>query len=460
MRENKDFSMKEKLGIVYRLSMPGILAQISEIIMQYIDAAMVGTLGAAASASIGLVSSSTWLFGGLIMAAASGFSVQVAHASGAGDHHLSRMIFKQSLLASFLYSLIVAALGSCLAFVLPQWLGAEEAIWYDARMYFLFFSLFLPVRMINNLCMNMLQCAGNMKVPSICASFMCLMDVVFNFLLIFPSRSVSFGSFSMYVYGAGLGVTGAQLGTSFAFVCSMVILLFYAIRKEDSLKLTGNHDSWLVRKDILKRAFEIGGPLAMEQSATTGAQVVSTKIVAPLGTIAIAANSFAVTAESICYMPGYGIGSAATTMVGQAIGAKRKDLARSFAWLATGVGILVQSLMGVLMYFLCPFVFSFLTPVAEVQELGIHVLRIELFAEALFAASIVATGALRGAGDTFVPGLLNLVSIWGVRITMAYFLSKIMGLTGVWIAMAVELSCRGVLLLIRLKQEKWLKKIA
>lgn len=306
----------------------------------------------------------------------------------------------------------------------------------------------------------MLQCAGNMKVPSICASFMCLMDVVFNFLLIFPSRSVSFGSFSMYVYGAGLGVTGAQLGTSFAFVCSMVILLFYAIRKEDALKLTGNHDSWLVRKDILKRAFEIGGPLAMEQSATTGAQVVSTKIVAPLGTIAIAANSFAVTAESICYMPGYGIGSAATTMVGQAIGAKRKDLARSFAWLTTGVGILVQSLMGVLMYFLCPFVFSFLTPVAEVQELGIHVLRIELFAEALFAASIVATGALRGAGDTFVPGLLNLVSIWGVRITMAYFLSKIMGLTGVWIAMAVELSCRGVLLLIRLKQEKWLKKIA
>lgn len=460
IRNQKEMSLKEKLGIVYHLSLPGILAQISEIIMQYIDAAMVGVLGATASASIGLVSSSTWLFGGVVMACAAGFSVQVAHAVGAGEEKKAKSIFKQSLLCSLLLSIVVASAGVVLSFVLPQWLGADPSIWKDATNYFLFFALFIPARQLNSLCMNMLQCAGNMKVPSIVATIMCIADVIFNFFLIFPTRVVSAFGTSFLVPGAGLGVMGAQLGTSFAIVVSMCILLYYAVFKERSISFIGIHEKWIVKKEVLKEALKIGVPMAMEQCATTGAQVVSTKIVAPLGTIAIAANSFAVTAESICYMPGYGIGSAATTMVGQAIGAKRKDLARSFAWLTTITGMVIMTITGALMYFFCPFVFAFLTPVQEVQQLGISVLRIELLAEPLFAASIVANGALRGAGDTLIPGIINLVSIWGVRITIAYFLSRMIGLPGVWIAMATELSVRGILFLVRLKKEKWLAQLS
>lgn len=460
IRGNRTMTMREKLEIVYHLSLPGILAQISEIIMEYIDAAMVGVLGATASASIGLVSSSTWLFGGVIMACAAGFSVQVAHAVGAGEKHKAKVIFKQSLLTSFILAVIVGCLGVLLSFVLPQWLGADPSIWVDARNYFLFFSFFIPARQINSLCMNMLQCSGNMKVPSVVATIMCIADVVFNFFLIFPTRSIEVLGIVMTVPGAGLGVMGAQLGTSFAVVLSMSILLYYALFKEEAIRIQDVHGSWIVKKDVLNEALRIGVPMAMEQCATTGAQVVSTKIVAPLGTIAIAANSFAVTAESICYMPGYGIGSAATTMVGQAIGAKRKDLARSFAWLTTITGMAIMTLTGALMYFLCPYVFAFLTPDTQVQQLGISVLRVELLAEPLFAASIVANGALRGAGDTLIPGIINLVSIWGVRIVMAFFLSRMIGLSGVWIAMATELSVRGILFLIRLKKEKWLARLS
>ncbi len=460
MRENQNMTLKDKLGFVYHLSLPGILAQISEIIMQYIDAAMVGVLGANASASIGLVSSSTWLFGGAIMACAAGFSVQVAHAVGAGDHKTAKSIFKQSLFTSFLMSLLIGLVGVGLSQVLPQWLGADASLWKDASNYFLFFALFIPVRQLNSLCMNMLQCSGNMKVPSIVATIMCCADVVFNYFLIFPTRTISIFGMSMTMVGAGLGVTGAQLGTSLAILLSMCILLYYAIVKEKVISIIGVKGKWIVQKDILKEAVRIGVPMAIEQCASTAAQVVSTRIVAPLGTVAIAANSFAVTAESICYMPGYGISSAATTMVGQAIGAKRKDLARSFAWLTTFTGMIIMTITGALMYFLCPVVFGFLTPVEEVQQLGESVLRIELLAEPLFAASIVANGALRGAGDTFVPGIINLVSIWCVRITLAYFLSRSIGLAGVWIAMAVELSCRGLLFLLRLKKERWLASLS
>ncbi len=456
MRENRTFTLSEKLGVVFRLSLPGMLAQITEIMMQYIDAAMVGSLGAAASASIGLVASSTWLFGGTIRACAAGFSVQVAHAVGAGDIPRAKSIFRQSVLTSLAFSLFVAALGVITANILPQWLGADPSLHHDARMYFLAFSLFIPVRQMAFLCLNMLQCSGNMKIPSAFSAMECILDVIFNFFLIFGTRTVSVFGAQIHMPGAGLGVLGAQLGTSFAILTAALLAFWYSAKKSEVLALAGTKGSWLPEKEILSKAYAIAWPMALEQCALTAAQVVSTKIVAPLGTVAIAANSFAVTAESICYMPGYGIGSAATTLVGQAIGAQRKDLARDFAWLTTYTGIAVMTMTGFLMYFLCPAVFAFLTPDPAVRQLGAEVLRIELLAEPLFAASIVATGALRGAGDTLIPGILNLVSIWGVRITTAYFLARTVGLRGVWIAMAAELSFRGILFLIRLKREKWL----
>lgn len=460
MRTKQQLSLKDKLAAIYRLSLPGTLAQISEILMQYIDAAMVGSLGAAASASVGLVASTTWLFGAMINATAAGFAVQVAHAVGAGNQAKSKAIFKQSLPASLILSLPFAVIGILLSFYLPQWLGADPSIWKDAGDYFLFFAIFIPARQINTLCMSMLQCAGNMKTPSILAGAMCGLDVIYNYFLIFPTRLVSFLGINVMMPGAGLGVMGAQLGTCFAVVTVMGMMLYQAAVKEKATCLKNTESSWLAQKEVLRVAAKIGVPMALEQSATTGAMVVSTRIVAPLGTVAIAANSFAVTAESVCYMPGYGIASAATTMIGQAVGAQRKDLAKSFAWLTCFVGIIIQSLLGVLMFFLCPVVFGFLTPDPAVQELGVHVLRIELFSEPLFAASIVATGALRGAGDTLVPGILNLISIWGVRITIAYVLAQTLGLTGVWIAMTIELCFRGVLFLIRLARGSWLNLIA
>lgn len=451
---DKSMNFKEKVQIVFILSLPGILAQIGEIIMEYIDAAMVGSLGASASASIGLVSSSTWLFGGIIAGCASGFAVQVAHAIGAQDIKRAKKIAKQSLMASLLFSILMTIIGIYISFKLPLWLKADESLWHDATMYFLFFSIFLIPRVLSRLCISLLQCTGNMKVPSILSVIMCLLDVVFNFFLILPSRYVA----GIYVPGLGLGVLGAQLGTSFAYLVISGVLFYFTFISEENISLIHNNASWICERKIASEALNIGFPIALEQSAVTLAQVVGSRIVAPLGTVAIAANSFAVTAESICYMPGFGISAAATTMVGQALGADKKEYARSFGWLTTFMGMAVMGVMGILMYFICPFVFGFMTPDLEVQKLAVDVLRIELFAEPLFAASIVATGALRGAKDTFIPGMINLISIWGVRITLSLFLVNRIGLYGIWLAMAIELSIRGILMLIRLYRCKQLKK--
>lgn len=458
-QRNSEISRKEKMYVVMRMSVPGMLAQISEIAMQYIDAAMVGSLGAAASASIGLVSSSTWLMGGMISGTAAGFYVQIAHAVGAGRYENARNVLRQSLIVAVSVGILLALIGSFLAPWLPEFLGAEEYLYSDASAYFLAYSLFIPARMLFYLLQGALQSTGNMKTPSILSALMCMADVVFNFFLIFPTREVNLLGMHFTVWGADLGVLGAGLGTAFAYAVILIPLFYFIFWKSESLSLRKS-GSWKFQKEILSKAVHIGLPMAAEQVAMTSAQVFSTRIVAPLGTAAIAANSFAVTAESICYMPGYGIASASTTLVGQSVGAHRKDLARSFAWISTLLAMGVMTVTGVLMYFLCPYVFAFLTPDTEVQQLGISALRIELLAEPMFAASIAATGALRGASDTLVPGIMNLVSIWGVRIVLASVLAPIAGLNGVWTAMAIEITFRGIIFLVRLKREKWLKKFA
>lgn len=456
IQKEEEISTKEKIALVWHLSVPTIIAQLTQILMQYIDAAMVGSLGAEASASIGLVASSTWLVGGLLMACAAGFSVQAAQAIGAGDHDGAKHIFRQGIIVCLIWSGLWTLISMLVSRHLAQWLGAVPEVWHDANSYAFIFACSVMISQMNSLGQQMLQSSGDMKTPSRMSMVACAADVVFNYFLIFPTRSIFVFGRKTVMIGAGLGVTGAAWGTLLATLVSAVFMIDAAVRKSPVLNLK-QKGSWRLNKETLQKAWSIGFPMGMEQSLQCAAQVMSTRIVAPLGTTAIAANSFAVTAESICYMPGYGIGSAATVMVGQAIGAKRKDLANSFAWYTTILGMVMMSATGVAMYILCPHVFAFLTPDPEVQVLGARVLRIELHAEPLFAASIVACAAMRGAGDTFIPGIINLISIWGVRIILASQWSKAMGLPGVWYAMCLDLSFRGILFLIRLKRKRWLE---
>lgn len=457
IRDGKPMTLGQQLRLTVQLSIPAVIAQLSSIIMQYIDAAMVGSLGAEASASIGLVSTTTWLFWGLCVAAATGFSVQVAHKIGAGDMQGARAVLRQSLIATLGFSLLLAMLGVAISDALPGWLGGDVSIRQNASLYFLIFSLFLPALQMNFLAGGMLRCSGNMHVPSMLGVTMCILDVVFNFFLIFPSREWSLASYSFTLPGAGLGVVGAALGTVAAETVVAGILLWYLWNRSDELKLGGERGGFQPKTKTLKRALRISLPMGLEHFVICGAQIMTTVIVAPLGVFAIAANSFAITAESLCYMPGYGIADAATTLVGQSLGAKRRRLTRSFARITIFMGMAIMGVMGVAMYIFAPQIIGLMTPVEEIRELGIMVLRIEAFAEPMFAASIVGYGVFVGAADTLVPCLMNFFSIWIVRLSLAALLAPTLGLKGVWIAMCVELCFRGVIFLIRLKRERWMK---
>lgn len=457
LRQTKPLNMRGRLGLVVRLSIPAILAEISSILMQYIDAAMVGSLGERASAAIGLVASTTWLFSGLCISFATGFSVQIAHLIGAGRPQRARSVLRQGYLCALGLGAVLALAGVALSFALPSWLGGAADIRPWASDYFQIYACALPAVVLRQLSGGALQCSGDMRTPSLLNGLMCLWDVCFNFLLIFPARSLKMGAFTVPMPGAGLGVAGAALGTALAEGVTALLMIGAVCLGSPRLKLKLG-GSWRLERNTLSTAARIAIPLGLEHSVLCGAQIATTRIVSPLGTVAIAANSLAVTAESLCYMPGYGIAAAATTLVGQSLGAGRRDLARSFARLTVLLGMVLMGCTGILMFVLAPQMFTLLTPVERVRSLGVHVLRIEAFAEPLFAASIVAAGALRGAGDSVAPSVLNLVSMWGVRITASLILAPRWGLTGVWVAMCGELCFRGILFLVRLFRGKWLDR--
>lgn len=263
IRDKAEMTRGEKLNLIYLLSIPSILAQVTNVMMFFIDASMVGSLGAKASASIGLVESTTWLFGGLASATSLGFSVQVAHLIGAKDFVRARQVVRHGIVTALAISLVLMTVAAIVSQPLPYWLGGGADIAPDASRYFLIFSLCAPFFQMNNLASALLKCEGNMRVPSILSIMLCVLDVVFNFMLIFPSRTVSFFGLDIYLPGAGLGVTGAALGTACAYIVTSLMQCYFAFFRSAILSVRHAGESFRFVSSYLVNAFKIGAPMAV-----------------------------------------------------------------------------------------------------------------------------------------------------------------------------------------------------
>lgn len=446
---------REILAAVLFLAWPAIVEQIMLTAVQYVDTAMVGRLGADATAAVGLTASTTWLFNGIFGAVATGFSVQVAQYLGAGQPERAKRVAAQSLRFVVLFGVLIAIVAVGLSFPLPYWLGAKDQVAEMAGIYFRIIAIGMPFTLGVNMVSAILRCSGDTKSPMILNTSINVINMILNFLLIYPSRTMTLWGRSFWMPGAGLGVAGAAIAsiTATALICFVFLLLLFGKKSPVQLSI---HDSRRFEAPCLQTMFRLGLPIALERITMCGAQILITAVISGIGTVAIAANHLAVTAESLSYSPAFGVSVAATTLVGQAIGARRKDLAMRFARVTTVIGIGIMTLGGVCLFVFAHQLISIFSTDPQVIEMGMQVLRIVAFAEPLFGASIVAGGALRGAGDSRGPFLISLGTMWGVRIVLSLILAAPFGLIGVWIAMAVELIVRGTVFLIRLCTGHWL----
>lgn len=431
IRDHASLSVQEQRSLIWALSWPAIMAQISTTIMQLIDMGMVGRLGTNASAAIGLVTSTTWLVNGVSNGVTFGFSVQTSQSIGARDYQKAASLCRQGLIAIALCSVPLALFMASLSFQIPVWLGGESVVLRDAGLYLMVYSLTIPFYMLNTWSMHMLQATGDTKVPGIAQVIMCFLDVTFN---------------ALFIFQLNLGVMGAALGTSASVVCTSLFLTGWIFVKNAFLKQKA---SWHFNRHSIRSALRIGGPVSIEQFITGTSYIAMTRIVSSLGTLSIASHSFAITAESLCYMPAFGFASAASALIGQCIGANRIELSRQIAWRITRITVGMMFVCGIVMFIFSRQLIAMLSLDPKVIEIGSNLLKMEAFAEPLYGASIAITGILRGKGDTLWPACLNLISIWGVRITLAWILSVPYGLYGVWVAMVLELNVRGLLFLLR-----------
>ena len=447
LRNGEEMKVREQVSLTFRLAVPAIIAQLAMCLMSYIDAAMVGKLGSAQAAAVGLVSSTTWIFGSFCYGNASGFSVQIAHRCGAKDFEGAKEVLHKGLTGTFLASLLLCITGLVISPYLPCWLGGGEEIISDASAYFFIYAASLPLFQLAVFSEAVLIASGNLKIPSIASLAMCVLDVGFN---------------ALFIFQLGMGVKGAALGTALATACAGIFLLIYIFRKSPELKhrLSEYSPSGKERSHgIFGTALKISSPLWLQNVVVRGAYIMATVLIAPLGVVAIAANSFAIIAEGFCYLPGFGMQDAATTLVGQSLGAGRRKLARSFAFITIGSGAAMMGILAVLMWIFAPQIMGILSDDPAVIAAGASCLRIEAWAEVFFGISIVAYGCCVGAGDTLVPSAINIVCMWVIRIGLALLLIPRMGLNGYWIAMATDLTAKGLIFAVRIYGSGWMKKL-
>ena len=247
IRNGGTLTTGQQLLLCLTLSYPAIIAQLSSVLMQYIDTSMVGHLGAAAGASIGLVSTCMWLLGGFCGACGSGFSVQVAHLIGANNFKAAREVLRQGLVSALAFSGCIALIGMAIAGPLPYWLGGTDEIASDATKYFFIVAACMPFMQIDWMCASMLQVSGNMKVPSYLNIGMCILDVGFNYL---------------FIYVLKMGVVGAAIGTGLAEMITASAMLYFVTVRSPELNLLQDKGLFRPTRPVLDKALDAGYTVA------------------------------------------------------------------------------------------------------------------------------------------------------------------------------------------------------
>lgn len=441
---------------VLRLAWPCVLENLAVIMISFVDAAMIGVLGPSATAAVGVNASPSWLLGGIVQSLGVGGTALVARLVGGGEKEeagrVSGIVFRMSLGLS----VMLTALMLLFAPAVPLVMNADPSIREEAARYMRCLALgFIPH--YTGICMGaLLRGAGDTRTPMLSGLLSNFLNILLNFLLIYGSRTVTLLGVNFPMWGAGWGVAGAAAASALATGISGLYILLSLTRRSSKLRV-----QWRAKWDggVARRVLRVAYPAALERAAINLGQMMFARMVSSVGVSTFAAHNQAIQVESMGYMPAYGFGAAATTLVGQRLGAGRADEARQSGGRAIFLCLLLLCLIGGIMYAFAPFLISLLTPDGEVRRIGTMLIRICAFEQPFNAVQIVTSGALRGAGDTKVPFLCGLVSMWGVRILFAWITGIVMGggVAAFWWCMVADLGVRSLFLLLRFRQGGWVR---
>lgn len=441
------------LADVWRLALPTLLEGLMMTLVQYVDTAMVGSLGANATAAVAVNAAPTWLLNGVLSGVGVGGTAIVARAIGPKNQREAEEAAWHALLCGIVVSALFALLALLVSGAFPLWMGAEAAVRPDATAYLRIIAIGFIPQYVGVVAAASLRGAGDMKTPMFYSILVNLLNVIGNYLLIYDSRWITFLGLRIHMPGAGLGVSGAAISTAISTALYGLLVVLHMRGRSSRLRLR----RYPVRREMLGRIGKVGLPAAMERVAINAGQIVFARMVAGFGTASLAAHHLAVSIESLSYQPGYGVAQAATTLVGQSLGAGDTKRAEKAGLMSGYLGMAIMAVAGVLIALFRVPLMRLFTPDAEVVQIGASLLLICAGYQPFFAMSIVMTGALRGAGDTKVPFYISLFSMWGLRLVLAWVFAYGlgMGVRGAWLGMFADIFARGLLVYIRFRRGAW-----
>lgn len=424
MRNGKWIS-REMFPVIWALAWPTMVEQFLHTAVQYVDTAMVGSLGTRATAAVGATSTVNWLVGSTISALGVGFLAFISQSLGQDNRDKARRAVRQAVLCAGIVGVVFTLLTTLLSSYVPLWMQVDADIRGLTGQYFLILYSPMLFRTASILFGTVLRAAGDTKTPMRVGLLVNLINVILNFLLIFPCRSVNVFSWTLWIPGAGLGVIGAAVASAIGFAVGGILMTIVLWRHP---MISPRGGSFRPDMSILKPYLRVALPNALQRFGTSFGYVAFASLINSVGNMATAAHTIANTVESAFYVPGYGMQAAAATLAGNAYGAGDSDkihkLGRSFLL----IELLLMLASGGLLFAFAPRLMDIFSDDVQVILLGTIVLRMVAVSEPFYGMSIVIEGMMQGMGRTMVPLVCNIFGMWVVRILGTYICVHFFGL--------------------------------
>lgn len=429
---------KQKVSAIVTLAVPAMIENILQTVVGFVDTLFVSKLGLNEVTAVGVANAVLAVYIAIFMALGVGTSSLIARSIGAGNLSKAKSVARQSTIILAIFGLVFGVITLLFSEPLLRMMGAQSNVLADGITYFRIVaipSIFISLMFIFG---SILRASGDTKTPM-------KVSWVINFIHIGLDYILIFGVFGV----KGLGVAGAAWATVIIRIIGTIALFIYIKKSEVSFSLFKAHQ----KDDISSSILKISTPAAIERLIMRLGQVLYFGLIVKIGADTYAAHSIAGNIETFSYMPGYGLAIAATTLVGQSVGAKRTKDAYQYGMMTTGIAIIFMSFVGVLLFFLSPWFATWFTTDKNAINMVVTALRIDAFAQPALAVGLVLAGALQGAGDTKSPMYSTAIGMWVIRVIGVYVLGihLEMGIAGVWLSIAIDLYVRAIFLFFRFK---------
>ncbi len=441
-------------AVILSLAWPTMLEQLMQTAVQYIDTAMVGTLGTYATAAVGATSTVSWVIGSSTAALGVGFLSFIARSHGAGDREQAKRASAQAALVVVIVGAMFTALCLGCAPYIPRWMQVDEAIQALTAQYFAILYAPMLFRTATTVFGMVLRSAGDTKTPMKIGVGVNLINVVLNFLLIYPSRTMNVFGLRIPMIGAGLGVVGAAIASAAAFAVGGICITAVLWRHPD---ISPRGQTFKPDMEILRPCLKVALPNMLQRFGTSLGYVAFATMVNSIGEVATAAHTIANTVESAFYIPGYGMQTAAATLAGNAYGAKDSKRMKEIAAMFLPIEVALMVLSGGALFAAAPALVDIFSDGPEVIALGSAVLRMVALSEPFYGVSIIVEGMMQGVGKTKLPFVYNIIGMWGVRIIGTYVCTQLLhlGLVSAWGCMIAHNMLLFVLFLFTYLSGRW-----